>query len=79
MVRMIVETGDVDVNAYTSIYVSSYTNNNPDDAIPGETALHLLARGASWWHAQAIEYLVARGNYVHECSGEAYQLTSSRC
>jgi ankyrin repeat protein len=62
MVRLIVEADGVDVNAHASIFVSK---SDPDDAIPGETALHVLARGTSWWHAQAIEYLVAHGNHVH--------------
>ena len=66
MIKILVEEGHVDVNARyyeREIKSASETINTP----PGTTALHVLAKGEYWWQADALEYLIGRGELVIGC------------
>jgi ankyrin repeat protein len=57
MVRLLVQEGQVDVNAREHII------RERGDDLPhqGGTALHVLAAGNFWWQVQAIKFLVENG------------------
>lgn len=59
MVKLLVTEGDVDVNAHRQI-----REGGGKETAPGATALHVLAKGASWWHTEAIRYLIKNGAFV---------------
>ena len=64
MLKILVEDGNVDVNAHQQIQERvnyQYTGNY----IPGPAALHILAKGNYWWQVEAIKYLVDHGMYIH--------------
>lgn len=62
MVRLLVTDGQVNVNAYQ--YVKEWKNRRETgNAIPGPTALHVLAKGDFWWQVDAIKYLVRNGTF----------------
>jgi ankyrin repeat protein len=62
MVRLLVETGEVDVNARQ--LTEDRSDHRDIKKVLGKTALHLLAEGNSWWHLEAIRYLVKRGMFL---------------
>ena len=60
MVRLLVTEGQVNVDAHQQVK----ENNNYSETgnvIPGPTALHVLAKGKSWWQVDAIKFLVNNG------------------
>ncbi|RFU35297.1 hypothetical protein B7463_g1040, partial [Scytalidium lignicola] len=63
MVKLLVTKGQVDVNAHQQIEEKDYRVTG--NIIPGLTALHVLANGTSWWHVEAIRYLIENGADIH--------------
>ena len=63
MLKMLVEDGNVDVNAHQQIK-ERVNYRDTGNYIPGPTALHILAMGNYWWQVEAIRYLVNHGMYL---------------
>jgi len=65
VIRVLVETFDVDVNAQTLQHPYDHTTGDMGayrPAIRHESALHILVRGEHWWQtAQALPYLIQHG------------------
>ncbi|KAF7933838.1 uncharacterized protein EAE98_003547 [Botrytis deweyae] len=59
MVKLLIEEGQVDVNAHHVTKRSDVTMT--EELIQGTTALHILAKGKSWWQVEAIQYLGEHG------------------
>ncbi|TEY39691.1 hypothetical protein BOTCAL_0454g00020 [Botryotinia calthae] len=57
MVRLLIEEGQVDVNAH-HVTKDRSDFENTETIIQGKTALHILAQGEFWWQIEAITYLV---------------------
>ncbi|KAM0310192.1 hypothetical protein ACHAO8_008360 [Botrytis cinerea] len=60
MVRLLIEEGQVDVNAHHATKDRSDFDNT-ETIIQRKTALHILAQGEFWWQIEAITYLVEHG------------------
>ncbi|KAF7889949.1 uncharacterized protein EAF02_002364 [Botrytis sinoallii] len=60
IVKLLIEEGQVDVNAH---YVTKRRSDvtMTEELIQGTTALHILAKGKSWWQVEAIQYLGEHG------------------
>ncbi|KAI9805730.1 MAG: hypothetical protein M1833_005223 [Piccolia ochrophora] len=63
MVRLLVTEGRVDVNAHQQVKeMKNYQETG--NAVPGPTALHVLAKGNFGWQVEAIKFLVGNGARV---------------
>lgn len=60
MVKLLIEEGQVDVNAH-HITMDRSDFYNTETIIQRKTALHILAQGEFWWQIEAITYLVEHG------------------
>ncbi|KAF5876996.1 putative ankyrin repeat protein [Botrytis fragariae] len=60
MVKLLIEIGQVDINARHVTKKRSIVNMT-EELIQGQTALHILAKGDSWWQVEAIQYLGEHG------------------
>ncbi|KAK4082748.1 uncharacterized protein Triagg1_1638 [Trichoderma aggressivum f. europaeum] len=63
VVKVLVETFKADVNAQSPTEIMDLIDGQ---IVPGESALHILARGHHWWQVhQALPYLVSHGANVN--------------
>ncbi|KAJ8067271.1 hypothetical protein OCU04_004632 [Sclerotinia nivalis] len=63
MVKLLVEEGQVDVNAH-QMMKESKNSTKTENKIQGTTALHILAEGNFWWQVEATRYLGEHGAEV---------------
>lgn len=63
MVKLLVEEGQVDVNAH-QMEREKRDYKATENFIKGTTALHILAEGSFWWQVEAIRYLAEHGTFL---------------
>ncbi|KAE8454120.1 hypothetical protein EG329_005044 [Mollisiaceae sp. DMI_Dod_QoI] len=59
MIKLLVERFGADINIQPNIAV--YQTGRGHKYPPGNSALHILARGTHWWQTEALAYLLAKG------------------
>ncbi|KAF7952041.1 uncharacterized protein EAE97_001538 [Botrytis byssoidea] len=61
MVKLLIEEGQVNVNAYHHVKGKRSDVEMTEELIQVKTALHVLAKGEFWWQVEAIQYLGEHG------------------
>ncbi|TGO16290.1 hypothetical protein BTUL_0030g00180 [Botrytis tulipae] len=61
MVKLLIEEGQVNVNAYHHVKEKRSDVKMTEELIQVRTALHVLAKGEFWWQVEAIQYLGEHG------------------
>ncbi|KAF2760464.1 ankyrin [Pseudovirgaria hyperparasitica] len=60
MIELLWNDGNIDVNTHGLVFQKT-GNHSTENIVQGSTALHLLARGTSFWHIKALKYLLDLG------------------
>jgi ankyrin repeat protein len=58
MMKLLVEHFGADINIQPE---TTHYKNEKSHYVPGDSALHILARGNHWWNTEAVKYLLSRG------------------